>query len=398
MKGGTKKMIDFNYYIPTRFEFGIGKFNSLGIETKKMGNRALIVSYKDKSLKKYVKKAIELLKRENIETFLFEEVEANPEHNMINIGGVQAHSNKCDVIVGLGGGSVMDTAKAIAIIARENLDIWKIVENQQKQTERCALILIPTTAGTGSEATQYAVISNRKLKRKEGFAKKEFYPDISILDPVLTIGIPPHITAETGMDALTHAIEAYTTKYANVITDVFAEKAIKLISDNLRKVVFNGEDLNARTEMLLASTLAGIAITHADTSLSHVIGEAIGAVYNSPHGLSVSLTLPAVMEFNLSSNLEKFVKIALLMGETSKGLNMREIARKAPNFVRQLIIDIGLPKGLAEIGIQENDEVLALCTRTGWDASNRRPASCKDFKNLIRGSISKDMSYWKYSN
>jgi alcohol dehydrogenase class IV len=389
---------DFNFFIPTRFEFGVGKFNSLGNETKKLGKRALLVSYKDPALKHYVQQAVELLYQEDIETILFEEVEANPDHKMINRGGMLARSQGSDVVIGLGGGSAMDTAKAIAVIAKENVDIWKIVEGQPITTERFPLILVPTTAGTGSEATQYAVISNRELHRKEGFAKKEFYSDISILDPILTVEMPPHITAETGMDALTHAIEAYTTKYANTITDILAEEAIKLIASNLRKAVFDGKDLNARTNMLLANTLAGMAITHADTSLCHVIGEAIGAVYNTAHGLSVSLTLPAVMEFNIGTNLEKFAKIAILMGETTKALSMRGVAEKAPGSVRQLIMDIGMPNGLAEIGVKENTEVLDLCTRPGWDAANRRPASREDFKQIIKGSLSRDMSYWKYCN
>jgi len=387
-----------SFFLPTRFEFGIGSFSLLGTEVKKLGGCALIVSYKDNSLKHYVQQAEELLQREGIKTILFEEVEANPEHEMVNRGGMMAQSQKCDVIIGLGGGSVMDTAKAIAVIAKENIDIWEIACGCKISKGRNALVLIPTTAGTGSEVTQYTVISNRKLKRKEGFARKEFYADVSIIDPTLTIGMPPFVTAETGMDALTHAIEAYTTKYANIITDIVAEKTIELIANNLRRAVFNGRDINARSAMLLASTLAGIAITHADTSLCHVIGEAIGAVYNSSHGLNVSLTLPAVMEFNLGSNLEKFAKISMLMGEKINGLSIREAAIKAPRAVRQLIIDIGMSKGLAEIGIKESDEVLALCTRPGSDAANRRSASYEDFKQLIKGSLSKNMSYWENNN
>ncbi len=292
----------------------------------------------------------------------------------------------------------MDAAKTIAVCAVEKVDIWKIVEGRSIENKPLPVILIPTTSGTGSEVTQYAVISNRELKRKEGFGRLEFYPKIAILDPLLTIGMPPALTAATGMDALTHAIEGYTTRLTNPITDACAEKAIELIAKSIRMAVFDGKDVQSRYNLMLASMLAGISITHADTSLAHVVGEAIGAVFNTNHGLSVSLALPAVMEYNCFSNVDRFAHIANLLGEKVDGLSLRDAAKLAPGAVRNLIKDLNLPQGLAKLGVSASDQVMSLCCRPNMDASNLRPAGKHDFELLIKGSLSQNMSYWQLMN
>ena len=154
----------------------------------------------------------------------------------------------------------------------------------------------------------------RNLQRKEGFARPQFFPKVSIIDPLLTVSLPARMTAETGMDVLTHAVEAYTSRLASPVSDLFAAEAIRLVGRYLRRAVANGEDLEARSGMLLGNTLAGVAITHADTCLAHVIGEAVGAVFNTGHALSVALTLPAVMEHNCMFNLPKYASITRLLG------------------------------------------------------------------------------------
>jgi len=305
---------------------------------------------------------------------------------------------KCDVVIGLGGGSPMDVAKAIAVVAVENIDIWKIYEGAPITKKPLPMIAIPTTAGTGSEATQFTVISNHKIHRKEGFARHEFYPTLSILDPLLTIGLPPAITAATGMDVLTHGIEAYTCRAATPATDVYAVEAIRLASQYLRRAVYFGKDLEARSKMLWANTLAGMAISQSDTSLAHVIGEAVGAVYNTPHGLSVALALPAVMEYNCVANIKKYAHITRLMGENTDGLDDRAAALKSAACVRNLISDLGLPHGLASLGIDDLEEVMALVNRPGMDVSSPRPAGSSDFEILVKGSLSPAMSYWEFAN
>ena len=386
----------FNFYFPTRLVFGVGKFKSLGEEANGLGKRALLVTYPSQSLAEPTSQAVELLKQQGIGSVIYAKATANPTHTCVNEGAEIARNEKCDLVIGLGGGSPMDVAKAIAVAAPEELDIWKIYEGAPITHTSLPVVEVPTTAGTGSEATFYAVISNPELHRKEGFARQQFFPKVSIIDPLLTISLPPAMTAATGMDTLTHAIEAYTSRLASPVSDLFAAEAIRLTGLYLRRAVYNGQDIEARTNMLMANTLAGIAITHADTCLAHVIGEAVGAVFNTAHGLSVSITLPAAMEYNCMANMGKYAIITRLMGEDDGFLSEREAARKSALVVRNLMSDIGIPAGLAALGVGGDlDEVMTLVNRPGMDASNPRPANREAFELLIKGSLSPSMSYWE---
>jgi alcohol dehydrogenase len=390
----SDSMTGFMFNIPTRIEYGTDKFRQIGFYLKGMGTKALIVSSAGSSLKELQNECRKLLKKEGIQSVLFAEVVSNPGCTLIDRGCRLAVEEGCDLIIGLGGGSAMDAAKAIAVVAVEKVGIWQIVEGRDITGSPLPLVTVPTTSGTGSEVTQYSVISNPDKLMKEGIGKREFYPVLSIVDPLLTLSMPAGLTAAVGLDALSHAIEGYTTVNAGPLTDIMAETAIGLIGKSLREAVFSPDDINARADMTLASMLAGMAITHADTSLAHVIGEAVGAVFNVHHGLAVILALPAVMEFNCFTNIEKFKKIAELLGEPIKGVPVREAAIMAPGALRKLIHDLGVPRGLSALGVTEDERVLALCTRPGTDSANLRPASEDDFKALIRGSLSAEMSYW----
>jgi alcohol dehydrogenase class IV len=197
------------------------------------------------------------------------------------------------------------------------------------------------------------------------------------------------------MDVLTHAIEAYTSRVASPVSDLFAVEAIKLTAQNLRKVVQNGKDLEARKNMMLANTLAGVAITHADTCIVHVIGEVIGGMYNTGHGITMALLLPAVTEHNCVGNLEKYAHISHMMGENVEGLSLREAAMKAPGAIRNMLKDISLPQGLAAIGVKDDlTNVLPFVTAPGMTDSNPRQLGAKEFELIIKGSLSPAMSYW----
>lgn len=387
---------NFQFSYPTRLLFGLDKFKLLGQETAKFGKKALIVTYPSPTgLDNLTEQAVANLKASGVEVFLFRKAVANPVHTIVDEGGEFARSKGCDVVIGLGGGSAIDLAKTIAVVATEKVKIWDIVEGAPITKNPLPMVAIPTTAGTGAESTQYAVISNHEQQRKEGFPLTEFYPDVSIVDPLLTISMPPTVTAQTGLDVLVHAIEAYIVKVSSPISDLYAMEAIRLASQNLRKAVYNGKDIKARTNMMIASTMAGIAISNSDTTLAHVIGEAVGAVFNTGHGLTVALCLPAVMEFTCVGNLEKFARITELMGEDISHLSVREAAMRSPDLVRQMIIDLGMPRGLAALGVTENEQVLKLVTRPGWDYASPRPANRRDFELLIKGCLSPEMSYWK---
>jgi alcohol dehydrogenase class IV len=386
---------NFTFFIPTKIEFGIDKFNQLADYAGPLGKKAMLVSYKDKSLEELISTCHTMLKEKGIEVVPYEEIIENPTYQVVDHGAALARKEKCDLVIGLGGGSVIDAAKGIAVCAvEENASIWEYVEGRQITRDPLPLIVIPTTAGTGSEVTQYAVISNHEQKRKEGFGKPQFYPKLAVLDPELTITLPPKATAITGVDALSHAIEGYTTRYTNGLTDALAERAIGLIAQNIQAVYKDGNNIEARSSMMMGSMMAGIVITHTDTSLAHVIGEAMGAIFNINHGLSVGLSLAAVMEYNLQTNLEKFATIARLLGGKTQNLTLNSAARMAPQLYRKLLSDLQLPAGLSTLGVFECEDVLRLCTRPGWDAANMRPADKEDFIDLIRASLDPCMSYW----
>lgn len=385
----------FQYYMPTRVIFGPGKLNLVGEEVAQLGKRALLVTGRTAAKKHgYLDRTVELLRKSGVDVIIFDEIEANPTNKTVNLGGELARREKCDVIIGLGGGSAMDAAKYIAVIAVENIDCWAIVEGAEVTQSPLPMVAITTTAGTGSEVSQFAVLSVPELKRKDGTGKPYLYPKLAIVDPELTLSLPPLETAGSGIDALAQALEPYTSKFANPVSDMFAVEAIRLVAQNLRQAVHNGSDLVARTNMHLANVLAGFSLTLVDTTFAHVIAEAVGAVYGTPHGASVALTLPAVMEYNCVANLEKFANVARLLGVNTEGMSMRQAAFSVPEALRELIRDAGLPQGLGALGVKEVEPIFKLASRPGLSASNPRPLDEKAIEMLIRASIEPAMSYW----
>lgn len=384
-------VFNFEFYVPTDIVFGAGEFNSLGERAKRFGDRAMLITYPDFP---YTNKAMQLLTATGLDPLLFDKVVENPTNTMIDEGGKLARENKCDVIIGLGGGSAMDSAKGIATAAKLKFDIWEIAEGREVNEEILPVIVIPTTAGTGSETTPYVVISNRNIYRKQGVFSKSFFPKLAICDPELTLGLPTSITAMTGLDALSHAIEAYHSRLASPLTDLLAEESIRLIGQNLRTAVWQGNDLEARTKMMFASMLAGAAIGYTDTTICHVIGEAIGSVYNTPHGLSVALTMPAVMEYNYIACFEKYAHVAELLGVRTDNLSKRDAARLAGSAVRDLIRDVKVPQSLSELGVTDLDEVMKLVMRPGLTDPNPRELGEQEFLKIINGSMTPALTYF----
>lgn len=263
-----------------------------------------------------------------------------------------------DLLVSLGGGSVMDTAKCANIVATNGGSVLDYEEGKESKKNIDKLIphvAIPTTAGTGSEGTVWAIFIDPKRKFKAGIQDPRLIADMIILDPEVTTTMPPRITAGTGMDALTHAIEAFVSVYASPFTDALSAKSIKLIADSLRTAYNDGEDIEARGNMLLASYMAGIAFSNSSCGIVHTLAETIGGFYRIPHGITNSLMLPSVMEFNASSRREKFSRIAELMGEDIKGISLQAGAAKSVDAVRRLAEDIELPRTLREVGVKKKD-------------------------------------------
>jgi alcohol dehydrogenase len=373
-----------NYLMPTRIVADRNALDDIGEEVVGLGKKAIIVTGKNSARKHgYTQRVIDSLKKNNIDSVVYEKIESNPDVVLIDEGAEIARSEKCDFVIGLGGGSAIDAAKGIAAVVSENKSVWDFVEGYEIKKDVLPIVAIPTTAGTVTETTPYSVISNKKIKRKDGFGSNFIFPKISILDPILTISLSPYYTADTGIDTLAHAIEAYTSVFASPISDLFAIEAIKLVAKNLRTVVADGRNIIARTNMLFASALAGVAIANPDTTIAHVIGEAVGAVYDTDHGVSVAIALPAVMEYNCVSNFKKYANITKLLEGDSLNLSLRDLAFKSADSVRDLIKDIKLPLKFNDIGVKDNKEILALALREGSSKSNPRSISNKEFEKII---------------
>lgn len=280
---------------------------------------------------------------------LFDQVQPDPEIELVASVVKIARTAGADAMIGLGGGSSLDTAKVAAALVTNDKNIEAYIGLNLLEKDGLPIIAIPTTAGTGSEVTPIAILSDDKEQLKKGIVSNVIIPKFAILDPSLTVGLPPHVTAATGLDALTHAIEAYTSKNANSYSDLLALDAIKIISVNLRKAYENGGDLVARENMLMGSLLAGIAFANAGVAAVHAFAYPLGGIFHIPHGLANSLMLPTIMAYNMPVCEDKFTRIAQCFAADN------QTAVCAIDEVNALCSDLRIPRNLAEMKILESD-------------------------------------------
>jgi alcohol dehydrogenase class IV len=286
---------------------------------------------------------------------LFDKVEPEPRLELADEGAKIALKKKCDAVIGIGGGSAMDVAKAVSVLAANKGKAVDYLGLNKVPGPGLPTIMVPTTAGTGSEVTFTAVFIRKNLKKKEGMNSPYLYPDLALLDPQLTLSLPPGPTATTGLDALCHAIESYTSINASPMSEIMSLEAIRLISENLRICVHEGGNLEAREQMLLGSLYAGLGLANAGVTVVHSLSYPLGGKYGIPHGLANTIMLLPVMAFNLPAALEKFTIIAEIMGEITEDLPLREAAYLALDAVEALIEDCGIDDKLSDFEITEKD-------------------------------------------
>jgi alcohol dehydrogenase len=346
----------FGFFTPPVALMGLGAVDQVGEEAKKLGGKkALLVTDKGMSKAGVAEQVMKLVEAAGVQAVLFDGAEPNPTDKNVADGLKVYQDNNCDMLISLGGGSSHDTTKGIGILATSGGNIRDYAGIDTLKANLPPYIAINTTAGTGSEMTRFAVITNTDIKVKMVFADARIMPNIAINDPLMHAGMPPGLTAATGMDALTHAVEAYLTALSTPITDACAMQAVKLIAKWLRKAVANGQDLAARDGMAYAEYLAGMAFNSAGLGIVHSMAHQPGSVLNLPHGVCNAIALPYVCEFNLISNLEKFADIAVAMGEDITGLSPKGAALKAVEAIRTLSKDVGIPSGFAALGMKESD-------------------------------------------
>ena len=296
--------------------------------------------------------------------------------------------NKCDILIALGGGSSMDTAKMSSVVATNGGKVPDYFGVNKVPKAGIPVIAVPTTAGTGSEASPAAVFVDKEAKAKKGLRSDFLLPRSVLLDPELTVSLPQSLTASTGIDALTHAIECYTSVNSTIMGDFTAEKSIEMIDENLRNAYANGGDIEARNGMLMASYIAGISLAVSNVGIVHALAHTLGGMHQIPHGTANSLFLPYVMEFNRIACREKYANVAELLGENIEGLSLDEASLQAVDAVRSLTRDLNIPQSLKDLGLSENilDSIAENCMATQGRiiGNNPRMMNLEETKQILR--------------
>ena len=342
------------YFLPTRNLFGEDSVQEAGTLLQSLGGKkAMIVTDSFLATSGMAEDIQKILDEANVESVIFGGAEPNPKDTNVEDGLKVFNENECDSIISLGGGSSHDCAKAIALVASNGGNIRDYEGVDKSTNPLCPMIAINTTAGTASEITRFCIITDTSRHVKMAIVDWRVTPQIAINDPKLMVGMPPSLTAATGMDALTHAIEAYVSTDANPLTDAAAQMAITMITQYLPKAVANGTYMKARDKMAYGQYLAGIAFNNASLGYVHAMAHQLGGFYNLPHGVCNAILLPHVEEFNLIGNANRFRDIAKAMGENIDGLSTMEAARKAIAAIRQLSSQVGIPQNLRSLGVKE---------------------------------------------
>lgn len=346
----------FSFTGAKKIVFGCGSFSGLVGQVRDLRAKKPFVAVDGNLAKLGMGDRIaEMFDREGMKAVLYDRVLPEPPLEQADEGAGLALKGKCDIVIGIGGGSAMDVAKAVAVVAAHGAEAKDFLGLNRVPGPGLPTIMVPTTAGTGSEVTFTAVFVRHDLKKKEGMNSTFMYPDLALLDPELTLSLPSQPTAASGMDALCHAIESYTSVIASPASEMFSLRAVGLIAENLRTCVHNGGNLEAREAQMLGSLYAGIGLANAGVGAAHSLSYPLGGKYGISHGVANTLMLPRIMEFNLPGALEKFADVAEMMGENTEGLSVRDAAMLAVEAVDALIEDCGIATGLEELGIPEED-------------------------------------------
>ena len=351
--------------------------------------KALIVTDKVLNQLGVVGKIQAQLKAQDIDSVVFDGAQPNPTVANVRAGLALLQAQTCDFVLSLGGGSSHDCAKGIALCATNGGEIADYEGVDRSAKPQLPLVSMNTTAGTASEVTRFCIITDEERHIKMAIVDRNVTPLMSVNDAELMLAKPKGLTAATGMDALTHAVEAYVSTAATPITDACALKAVELISKHLRTAVAHGDNLEAREQMAYAQFLAGMAFNNASLGYVHAMAHQLGGFYDLPHGVCNALLLPHVEAFNASVAAERLAQVAQAMGVPMEGLDAAAGAQACLHAIRQLALDVGIPKSLGELGVKEAD-IPMLATNALADVcglTNPRPANQADIEGIFRGAM-----------
>lgn len=384
---------DFTWHCPTRIEFGYGALERLPALAGELGcRRLLLVSDPGLVAAGLVERAEGLLRGAGLAFESFTEVDQEPDHGTALKALAQARAASCDGVIGLGGGSALDGAKIVGLMLGNEGEPRDYVGLGKVPKPGVPVIAVPTTAGTGSEMTVWSVLSDKANDDKYPVGSPYNCPRIALLDPELSVSLPAAMTAATGFDALTHAMESYTNRVTQPISEAMAERAIGMIGDNLRLAVAQPDNREARGQMLLASTMAALAFNNPRLGLVHALTMPLGARFHIPHGLANGIVLPAVMRFNLRAEPVKYARVAALLGEDIEGLTAREAAALSVPAAAALKRDCGLTETLADFGVTEEslDWLAEEAMKSGNIPINPVRPSLEDVKAVARLALRPD--------
>ncbi|WP_415717892.1 iron-containing alcohol dehydrogenase [Maridesulfovibrio sp.] len=374
-----------------RVAFAQGALNNIVSEVKRLSaSKPCIVTDPGLMTTGIVERLQSLLKDGGMESCLYGKVQADPPYELVDQTVELVKKEKADCIIGIGGGSSLDMAKITSVMAMNPGSVSDYFGIDLLEKPGLPLILIPTTAGTGSEVTPIVILSDEGEKLKKGVVSSHLYPDCALLDPELTVGLPPAVTSATGMDALIHAVEAYTSKNATPMSDMLAKEAMGLIFDNIRSAYADGTNIEARGAMLRGSMLAGMAFANAGVTAVHAFAYPIGAEFHIPHGIANTIMLVPVMRFNMLGNLERFADLADIFGQPTEGLSTRQAALKAVDSLAELAEDLQVPQHLSDYGVKEShvpDLASGVMKVTRLLANNPRKLEVADAETIYRAAL-----------
>ncbi len=378
--------MDFKFFIPTTVETGRGISRSVGKIAREAGaSRLFLVTDKGVRAAGILAEIENALRQEDLAYEIFDDVIPNPTAESIMGGLERLTVNACDAVLAVGGGSSIDTAKGIAVMAGNEGNILDYEGVGKIPHPGLPLIVIPTTAGTGSEVTSATIVTNTATHFKAAVISPYLFPKLALLDAELTLALPQNVTSATGMDALTHAIESYTSKTANPLSRALAIQAIRMIAENLQKAFFAGTDIESRENMLVASMLAGAAFTQSRLGNVHAISHTLGGVFDIPHGIANASLLPFVMKFNLPACPEEMADIARALGKETDGLPLLKAGEKAIEAVVEFNAMLGIPGNIRDLGVKLESlpKLVEDSMRSGNVSINPRLTRHEDIKSII---------------
>ena len=376
----------FEFGVPTRIFSGVGASSQVNDLFKTLGAHKVLVITDPGIFDAGVTKSVTDGFANSTTFAVFKDVEPNPSVETIEKATIFCREQACDVLLAVGGGSAIDTAKSVALLMTNPAPITKYEGFNMFSNQPLPLIVIPTTAGTGSEVTRGQVLTDKKRRFKFGIGGIGLAPRYAILDPLVLASLPLAVAATTGMDALTHAIEAFVSRRASLFTDALALKAIELIGQNIRRFAYNPSSIEPAMAMQTGCTLAAVAFTYARVGNTHAMAHPLGGHYDLPHGLANAILLPYVMEFNFPTNLEKFRLIAQALGGNIGNLTSREAALRSVYAIKDLLFDLGISPTLKNTAAKEEGirPMAEDAIKTGLAATNPRQTTIDDITELYR--------------